>query len=659
MIREIINFVDDLEQDYPKVFDLNKTPSPGLHLWVELNEEGNWKNNPPVEGKDYVVYDGKENLNPKLQEAIQYEELGKRVGNTMNKVLDKKKQIFSCSPFVVNFKLKSYSNDRIEGIREDKIIRLLRFYFDNAISICTAKDEGKLKEKALAFKEIIPEVLRVINTITTIVSEKDGTSAEKTLIETFKDDSYINIYLRNISLEEYKICHERYLKEKLFNINDYNSDSDINETTWGISDFINGTGAKFSKKPFLQHKTGSLYKGVSSRIQAKDAIALNKIDLLFNNNVLPNPLPIFIDKREFKSNSEIVRIFNNEGERRFSYPQLLKRIYENDDSRVLGNYYLLNISRGVVNDFDFVSSFQYQLDFEIKNLFQINQNGEIVKTIPLRNIFSFESYVVKKAFNNILISDFNNNLEYRYFFLYDKKLNKRAGFILNYIENNGLHILFNNVLRFRKAFYDYIYKSRKQAITSVMFDEIMLTSIISDLKHDEFKDGYHTKETSIKEKLNIWFSLYNKFNNNSKNREDMENTFKTLLEKTELVANDDNILLDDKNVAEFLFVAGQVIYFLLSKSKTSNPTHALLEPFLQKSNAAQMQNAIANAINAYKHEISFYKDRFERLASQVLAFDTNENLKSYQRYLLAGYFAPSVIYKSNKVKEEQQQIINN
>jgi CRISPR-associated protein Csh1 len=120
----------------------------------------------------------------------------------------------------------------------------------------------------------------------------------------------------------------------------------------------------------------------------------------------------------------------------------------------------------------------------------------------------------------------------------------------------------------------------------------------------------------------------------------------------ELVANDDNVLLDDQNVGEFLFAAGQIIYFLLSKSKTSNPTHALLEPFLQKSSAPQLQNAIANAVNAYKHEISFYKDRFERLASQVLAFDTNENLKNYQRYLLAGYFAPSIIYKSNKVKED-------
>ena len=42
MIREIINFVTDLEQDYPEVFDLNKKPSPGLHLWVELDEKGNY-----------------------------------------------------------------------------------------------------------------------------------------------------------------------------------------------------------------------------------------------------------------------------------------------------------------------------------------------------------------------------------------------------------------------------------------------------------------------------------------------------------------------------------------------------------------------------------------------------------------------------------------
>lgn len=646
MIRELINFVNDLERDYPEVFDLNKTPLHGLHLWVELDEVGNWKNNPPIEGEDYVIYDGKENLNPKLQEAIQYEELGKRVGNTMNKVLDKKKQIFSCSPFVVNFKLKSYSNDKLEGVRGDKIIRLLTFYFDNAISVCVAKDAGKLKEIALAFKKTIPEVLRVINTITTIVSEKDGTSVEKTLIETFKDDFYINIYLKNISLEEYKICHENYMREKLFNDNKYNSSKNIDDETFGLSNFINGAN---SKKMFLEHKTASLYKGISGRITAREALALNNFEQLLNNRVLPNPLPIFIDKKEFKNNSEIVSIFNNEGERKFSYPQLLKSIYERDDQRVLGNYYLLNIARGVVNDFDFVFNFQYKLtDFTIENLFQIKQKGETIHSIPILNIFSFENIIVTKIFNNNLVVKYGDKgIGYKYFDEIKVK-----------IEDGGDEIA-NLILRFRKAFYDYIYKSRKQAITSTMFDEIMWVSIFSDIKHDEFKDGYHTKETSVKEKLNIWFSLYNNFSNNSKNRENMANTFNELLEKMDQIANDPDARIENNDTGEFMFAAGQIIYFLLTKSKASNPSLALLEPFLQKNNAVQLQTALATMVNTYKHELGVYKDRFQRIAGQVLVFPSNENLKNYQRYLLAGYFAPSAIYKSNKEKEEQKEIINN
>lgn len=644
MIREIINFVNDLEKDYPEVFELNKTPLPGLHLWVELDTGGNWKNDSLVEGEDYVVYDGKENPSPKnLDVVLQYENLGKRVGNTMNKVLDKKKQIFSCSPFVLNFKLKSYSNVNLEGIKEEKIIGLLKFYFENAVAICIDENDKMLKEQAIAFKNIIPQVLQAINQLMTTVTEKNDITVKKQLIETFKDDFYINLYLKNVSLDKYKNCYENYLKAKLFNDNKYNSTKEINDNTFGLSNFINGAN---SKKMFIEHKTGSMFKGISGRITARDALALNKFELLLNNQVLPKPLPIFIDKNEFKNNTEIISVFNNEGERKFSYPQLLKSIYEKDDQRILGNYYLLNISRGVVNDFDFVSNFQYKLDdFVIENHFQLNQKGKTLQSYNLHTIFGFENIVVTKIFNNGLVREKQGQFTYNYFNDIDP----------NYII--GGDEIANLILRFRKAFYDFIYKSRKQAITSTMFDEIILTSIVSDLKHDEFKDGYHTKETSIKGKLNIWFSLYNKFSNHSKNRENMANTFKDLLEKTELMANDDSILLDDKNVGEFLFAAGQVIYFLLSKSKASNPTHALLEPFLQKSNAPQMQNAIANAINAYKHEISFYKDRFERLASQVLAFDTDENLKNYQRYFLSGYFAPSVIYKSKK--EKSTEIINN
>jgi len=657
MIQEIINFVKDLEADYPEVFDLNKKPSPGLHFWVELDEEGNWKNNQPKEGVDYVVYDGKEDLTEIHILASKYEDLGRRLGNNMNKVLDKKKQIFSCSPFVVSFKLKSYTNDKLEGVAEQKIINLLDFYFNNSQGVCIDNENEEIIEKSNSFKQILPEILNFIKTLKK--KNEDSKEEELKVLESLKEDFYLNFYLRNVSLTEYELAQENYLQQKLFNVNDFNSDKEITSETWGVSDFINGTGAKFTKKTFLQHKTGSFHKGIAGRIQAKDSLYLNKFDLLQNNRVLPNPLPLFIDKNEFKNNKEIVSVFNNEGERNFTYPQLLNAIYNKNENRILGNYYLLNMSRGVVNDFDFVSNFQYKIGgFDIKNILQFSRKNELVKTIPIHSIFGFENTIVAKIFNNSLVKVKDDKISYNYFNDIDP----------NYV--SGGELMANTIMRFRKAFYDYIYKSQRQAVTSTMFDEIMLISILCDLRNDEVKQiekvdertgekkKFHTKEKDIKEKLNIWFSLYNRFSNQSKNREDMANTFKTLLERAEKVANNDKELLDENNVGEFLFAAGQVIYFLLSKSKTSNPTHALLEPFLQKSNAVQLQNAIANSINMYKHEISFYKDRFERLAGQVLAFDTSENLKNYQRYLLAGYFAPAVIYKKSD-QEELTQVSNN
>ena len=116
-----------------------------------------------------------------------------------------------------------------------------------------------------------------------------------------------------------------------------------------------------------------------------------------------------------------------------------------------------------------------------------------------------------------------------------------------------------------------------------------------------------------------------------------------LLERIREVANDDSKHFE--SVEEFSFGAGQVIYYLLNQSKTAEKTHAFLEPFLQKVKAEELQKAIANVFNMYKHEINFGRGRFERLMKEVLGFETDENLKNYQRFLLAGYFSEPVIYE--------------
>ena len=126
-----------------------------------------------------------------------------------------------------------------------------------------------------------------------------------------------------------------------------------------------------------------------------------------------------------------------------------------------------------------------------------------------------------------------------------------------------------------------------------------------------------------------------------------------LTEKCKKIANDGDHLSDSPE--EFAFAAGQILYFLFTKSESSNKSHAVLEPFLQKSKASLLQDAISNTINTYKHAIDFGKSRFENLAREVLAYETNVNMKTLQRYLLAGYFADPVIYEKSKNTQNKQE----
>jgi len=190
-----------------------------------------------------------------------------------------------------------------------------------------------------------------------------------------------------------------------------------------------------------------------------------------------------------------------------------------------------------------------------------------------------------------------------------------------------------------------------------MFDDIMYNVIIADLRGDEMTDiEYDSKETAIKKKLNIWFSLYNYFNiNTSKNKKNMASKIPELTEKVRLVCNDDKENLS-ADCSEFAFAAGQLIYFLLSKSAASNKTYAMLEPILQKHSIEQVQEAITEMINMYKHEIDLRKGRFANLAKEVLTYEGKADMKKQQRFLLAGCFASNLIYEKKETTNNNTSI---
>ena len=102
---------------------------------------------------------------------------------------------------------------------------------------------------------------------------------------------------------------------------------------------------------------------------------------------------------------------------------------------------------------------------------------------------------------------------------------------------------------------------------------------------------------------------------------------------------------------DFAFGAGQVVSYLIDRSVAVNKTYAMLEPYLQKNKSNQLQDAIAQTIAIYKHDISVYKGKFERLASQVLTDDSDVEMKPLLKYFLAGCFCPCVIYEKTEKGE--------
>jgi len=443
-----------------------------------------------------------------------------------------------------------------------------------------------------------------------------------------KDGYLFCFFHKEPSIDDFKEIHARFLSEKLYNKDKFNVKSQDGEI-YGISDNLSGFN---DSKVFLKHQTAPVE--LNYRVNGSDALKLYKFfRLQQKNKILPNPMPIFVDKKELTE--EAVNFYKQDTKK--GHKEIIEHLIE-DRKESLHNYYLLYFHNGQkgsrIIDIDFVPVFHYKMDDmpSIKPLFKMTskKDGELLKEYKIENRFDFQTRILNVIFNKQLIQKTENGIWIKYFD--DIKVNKYA-----------TETIVNLFYKYRKSLYDYIYKSKQQAITDNMFQDIMLNSVIDDVKHDNKEDD---KTYFIKNKLNIWFSLYNYFNHN-KNKENMASKIPELLEKCRKVANNDGEHLSD-DPKEFAFMAGQIIYFLLDKSESANKTHALLEPFLQKTKVNQLQIAIKNTINAYKHALDFGKGRFERLSKEVLAFEDEVNLKDLQPFLLAGYFAEPVIYEKKK-----------
>lgn len=653
MIREIINFTNGLLSDIPDIMQWNIQPDKGLHVFIDIDETGNWANQNLQQGIDYDYYDGK-NQDIKLwNDCIRYQEATEYI--TMNKVskFDKKKKIHSCSPFAVAFNFNFNDKEKSElGIKifkkSDKpskeelksnnvLIRAqrrivieerLKDYQSNSLSIYGIKEkDGDLfsNQPFIYGKQIMGffnNMHKILNAVELI--------AEYSLL-TGKD--YLHLYLRTIPIDVQEELHNRYVKQEIF------SGEVMSKEHFGSVGFFT---AYNQKKPFLRHRTSFLKDGVSQRFSEEDAITLYTFEKLLRRKpqCLPNPLPIMIDGREW--NKRVIKLFNESGDT-LSFRDLLKQLFAKYNMKSLPNYYLLNLSKTVsgivINDFDFVPLFRYYLDGDIVVSNVTNSSSlqdksfEREREISIKTIFDFERVAVREVFNNSLVKIKEDKYVTNYFGEIDS----------NYVIGGTL--MSNLMQKYRKAIYAYIYKSDTNAINASMFDDIMYQSVLSNIKQDTFENKRFEWNNSIKKKINIWFSLYKMFNQNDK-REYMVTKINELKNEISRVTKGETDLLSPES---FAFGAGQLVSYLMDRSVSTNKTYAMLEPYLQKGKSRLLQDAIAQTVTVYKHDINqIYKGRFEFLASQVLTYGGDIDMKPLLKYFLAGCFSPCIIYEKTK-----------
>lgn len=615
MIKEICQFIEILEEQTPDLFEEGATLKEGIYVSLDIKQEDgkyvlkNVNENGNIIKEDIGLYTKNEEINPFFEKCRMILQYSTPVSSA--KIFNPNKKIFNltCNPYAIGF-TKKIINKNFESIGNDGIlVELTQQYFKKAEEFV---EEGKAKIWFEGFKSYLKE------NFWNLLEKIDYTS--------LKNDYSIIFFLKSLTIEDFKIPYQKYLMQNVFNKADYNII--YQDITYGISESLSTFN---DKKRFLKHQSASFK--YNYRLHYEDALLAWKFYRLIQNKQLPNPLPIFVDKKEANLNADVVKLFNQDGI--VGYSEIISSLL-NLRGTNLQNFYLLFIQKGQIIDLDFVTVFKYTLkdkeenDFIVKELF--GAEPVIYFNSKEHNVFDFQFMIVNYIFNNQLIQKTKaGTLWLKYF--EDIEIKTEYGLT---------DTIYNLIYKYRKAWYDFIYKSKQQVITITMINEMFKDSIVDDLRHDEELK----KTTQIRKKLSLWFGLQPLFDNNFNTRNNMANKTVELQTKIREIAQNESLHISTDD--EFAFAAGQIIWRLLIQSESANRSHALLEPFLQKTEPILFKQAIANTFNMYKYKFVLYPNKYEfdKLFSEVMGYEPDiKNMKEHLPMILAGYFSESVFKK--------------
>jgi len=108
---------------------------------------------------------------------------------------------------------------------------------------------------------------------------------------------------------------------------------------------------------------------------------------------------------------------------------------------------------------------------------------------------------------------------------------------------------------------------------------------------------------------------------------------------------------------EYLFLAGQWAYYLLSLSRADNKnkTLALAEQYFKAKYVSKIQDILNNDLEKFKHEISLNSKKIRKTIALLKAYENNEKISSSEKdRFLVGFMSKNIFYESYKKENNEE-----
>lgn len=464
-------------------------------------------------------------------------------------------------------------------------------------------DYSKLEERIIEYYDILldPQIkykkrkksLELYNSITEPINEENIIWCKQYILENLPSiisnlekidfSNYVRIFF-DFPTEDYEIESKRYLVPNLFNANEYNKT--INGEIYGLTNNNMGLNVK---KPYLEHKT--MVNNIPCLIKSSDILMHKKFfDWLGTRK--SGCLYIKYDSDFITGIEEEIKI-GQEG------------------------YYFLYLEQGKtaeVKNFDIIPMFNSNVNIEIYNYlrakYKIEDEWEEYPYLKKKTRIELENYINEIWFDKRLKSNY---------FQEPKNIKKIS------------QDLKNIIIIVRQAMFNYFKLSDDNSINNIIHKYgIKLVTL-------QLRDNSISKAIKA---YNLYIALVSQIGGNEDMPGMLNDTMDTLYSKIK------ESHADCDNDRQYYFLAGQVVRFILQKTKAKdkNQNHDVVNTYLECNNDKKLKDEIKYTFMKYSHAIVMKDIRFNNALSMVQMYEP-ENCKVDTQMFLAGYLAANILYK--------------